>query len=91
MRIQVTRTGGFAGLRRGGVVETEKLPDAEEWQKLAEQALADARLTGEEDRAGVPDGFHYELSVDDRVVHSADPHLSDAQRDLFRRVLAEGA
>lgn len=90
MRIQVTRTGGFAGLRRQGSVDTEDLPDAEEWHKLAEHALADAGGGGGAP-SGVPDGFHYDLKVGDRTVHCADPHLSEAQRELFGKVLREGA
>ncbi|MBD0747231.1 protealysin inhibitor emfourin [Streptomyces sp. CBMA152] len=88
MRIQVTRTGGFAGIERRAEVDTSGRPDAAEWQALAEAALADGRA---EPSTGVPDGFHYEITVDGRTVHCEDPHLSEAQRTLVSRVLKEGA
>ena len=55
MRIQVRRTGGFAGIERHGEVDTSGRPDAAEWHALAERALAAGRDTPP---AGVPDGFH---------------------------------
>ena len=81
MRIQVSRTGGFAGIERRAEVDTAARPDAREWHALAERALAAGRDTPP---AGVPDGFHYEITVDGRTVHAADPQLSDAQRELVR-------
>jgi hypothetical protein len=88
MRIQVTRTGGFAGIERRAEVDTSARPDAQEWQALAEQTLAAGRDTPP---AGVPDGFQYEITVDGRKVYAADPHLTDPQRELISRVLKEGA
>jgi len=88
MRISVSRTGGFAGIARHGEVDTEGRPDAAEWQTLAEAALAAGRGSPP---AGVPDGFRYRITVDDRTVHCADPQLSEAQRTLISRVLKEGA
>ncbi|MBV1948150.1 protealysin inhibitor emfourin [Streptomyces sp. BV129] len=88
MRIQVRRTGGFAGIERRAEVDTSGRADAQEWRTLADRALAaapDAPL------AGVPDGFHYEITVDGRTVHAADPRLTEAQRELVSRVLKEGA
>lgn len=88
MRIQVSRTGGFAGIARRHEVDTEGRADAEEWRALAEEALASARNTP---TAGVPDGFRYEITVGDRTVYCADPDLTGAQRTLISRVLKEGA
>jgi hypothetical protein len=88
MRIQITRTGGFAGRTRRAEVDTAGRPDAQQWHALAEEALASGRGAP---APGVPDGFHYAITVDGRTVHAADPHLSDAQRDLISRVLSEGA
>jgi hypothetical protein len=88
MRIQVTRTGGFAGRTRRAEVDTAGRPDAQQWHALAEEALASGRGAPV---PGVPDGFHYEITVGDRTVHTADPDLTDAQRDLIFRVLKEGA
>ncbi|MFG2605683.1 protealysin inhibitor emfourin [Streptomyces sp. NPDC048514] len=88
MRIRVRRTGGFAGIERRAEVDTSGRPDAHEWQTLAERALASA---GRTPTAGVPDGFHYEITVDGRTVHTADPRLTEDERALITRVLKEGA
>ncbi|MFI7399417.1 protealysin inhibitor emfourin [Streptomyces sp. NPDC049541] len=88
MRIQVRRTGGFAGIERRAEVDTSGRPDAQEWQALAERALASGRGTPP---LGVPDGFSYEITVDGKTVYAADPRLTDEQRELIRRVLKEGA
>ena len=88
MRIQVTRTGGFAGIERRAEVETSGRPDADEWHALAEKALADGRGAP---ATGVPDGFSYEITVDGRTVYAADPRLTEEQRRLVSKVLKEGA
>ncbi|QFQ97103.1 hypothetical protein F9278_13775 [Streptomyces phaeolivaceus] len=88
MRIQVRRTGGFAGIERHAVVDTTGRPDAPVWRALAERALSAGRGSPP---LGVPDGFSYEITVDGRVVHCADPGLSEDQRELIRKVLKEGA
>ncbi|MFE1880136.1 protealysin inhibitor emfourin [Streptomyces diastatochromogenes] len=88
MRIQVRRTGGFAGIERRAEVDTSGRPDAHEWHTLAERALASGQGTRP---AGVPDGFNYEITVDGRTVYAADPRLTEEQRDLISRVLKEGA
>ncbi|KUF20241.1 MULTISPECIES: protealysin inhibitor emfourin [Streptomyces] len=88
MRIQVKRTGGFAGIERHAEVDTTARPDAAEWHALAERALAASRGTPP---VGVPDGFSYQLTVDDRTVYCADPRLTDDQRQLITRVLKEGS
>jgi hypothetical protein len=88
MRIQVRRTGGFAGIERHKEVDTSGRPDAHEWRALAEQALAAGRGTRP---IGVPDGFSYEITVDGRTVYAADPRLTEEQRELISKVLKEGA
>ncbi|MFE9886701.1 protealysin inhibitor emfourin [Streptomyces scopuliridis] len=89
MRIQVRRTGGFAGIERRAEIETSGLRDADDWRELAERAMADG---ADAPSAGVPDGYHYVITIDDdRTVHCADPGLTDAQRALISRVLKEGA
>ncbi|MFI0232968.1 protealysin inhibitor emfourin [Streptomyces sp. NPDC017086] len=88
MRIRVRRTGGFAGIERRSEVDTSDRPDAPEWQALAERVLATGRGTPP---AGVPDGFGYEITVDGRTVYTADPRLTDDERELVSRVLKEGA
>ncbi|MCX5382575.1 protealysin inhibitor emfourin [Streptomyces sp. NBC_00083] len=88
MRIQVCRSGGFAGIERRAEIDTSGRPDAEAWQALVKAALDEGH---EEPVTGVPDGFHYVITVDGRTVHCADPRLTDAQRELISRVLKEGA
>ncbi|MER6289669.1 protealysin inhibitor emfourin [Streptomyces sviceus] len=88
MRIQVRRTGGFAGIERHKEVDTSGRPDAHEWQALAEKAVAAGRGTPP---IGVPDGFTYEITVDGRTVYAADPRLTEEQRRLISKVLKEGA
>ncbi|MFJ4622983.1 protealysin inhibitor emfourin [Streptomyces sp. NPDC088812] len=88
MRIQVRRTGGFAGVERRAEVDTAGRPDAAEWHALAEQAVAGGRSVPP---AGVPDGFSYQITVDGRTVYTADPRLTQEQRRLISRVLKEGA
>ncbi|MGW0609870.1 protealysin inhibitor emfourin [Streptomyces sp. NPDC002788] len=88
MRIQVRRTGGFAGIERHAEVDTSGRADAPEWHALAEQAVAAGRSTRP---VGVPDGFSYQITVDGKTVYAADPRLTDEQRKLISRVLKEGA
>ncbi|MER6674698.1 protealysin inhibitor emfourin [Streptomyces sp. NPDC000983] len=88
MRIQVRRTGGFAGIERFAEVETSGRPDAQEWTSLAERAVAAGRDTPP---VGVPDGFGYQITVDGRTVYCADPRLTAEQRELIGKVLKEGA
>ncbi|MDX3328881.1 hypothetical protein PV405_30175 [Streptomyces sp. ME02-6979-3A] len=88
MRIQVSRTGGFAGIARHGEIETSGRPDAADWEALAESALAAGRGGT---AAGVPDGFRYRITVGDRTVDCADPRLTEEQRTLISRILKEGA
>jgi hypothetical protein len=89
MRIAVTRTGGFAGITRRAEVETSDRVDAGRLHALARQALAADRVGAP--RGAVPDGFSYEITVDGRTVHCADPALNRAQRALIEEVLGEGA
>ncbi|MYT28960.1 MULTISPECIES: protealysin inhibitor emfourin [unclassified Streptomyces] len=88
MRIRVTRSGGFAGLIHQAEVETGDHPDAAELERLATEAVA---VGHPKPPPGVPDGFQYEITVNGRTAHCADPHLTDAQRRLFERLLHEGA
>jgi hypothetical protein len=88
MRIQVRRTGGFAGIERHAEVDTTGRPDAPGWHALAERAVAAGRSTPP---IGVPDGFSYQITVDGKTVYAADPRLTDEQRKLISRVLKEGA
>ncbi|TVL91914.1 hypothetical protein LRS74_23480 [Streptomyces sp. LX-29] len=90
MRISVIRSGGFAGIERRAELDTSGRPDARHLEALAHQAVSASPAEATAVR-GVPDGFSYEITVDGRTAHCADPHLSDAQRELVRAVLREGA
>ncbi|MDH6227047.1 protealysin inhibitor emfourin [Streptomyces sp. MJP52] len=89
MRIEVTRSGGFAGTVRRAVVDTTGLPDAEEWHRLAGTALADGPGPSQE-ASPVRDGFRYEIRADGRVVETGEHDLTPAQRELTARALREG-
>lgn len=73
MRIEVRRTGGFAGIGRRAEVDTSGRADAADWHALAERAVAACRDTPP---AGVPDGFAYRITVDGRTAYCADPRLT---------------
>ncbi|MFD9127157.1 protealysin inhibitor emfourin [Kitasatospora sp. NPDC059571] len=88
MRIQVIRTGGLAGLAKHAELDTTERPDAPHVHALAREAVAGGLRTPS---YGVPDGFHYEITVDGRTVYCADPKLTDSQRELVGLVLREGA
>lgn len=87
MRLQVRRTGGFAGIaRESPVLDTETLaPD--EAQEL--HALVDEAKLGEVGEAGGargPDRFTYELSVDDRRVTLPESEMTPARRELIKQL-----
>ncbi|WP_435177146.1 protealysin inhibitor emfourin [Actinacidiphila sp. bgisy145] len=87
MRIEVVRSGGFAGIPRRATLDTAGHPGAPRLEALARAALATPRAPS----PPVPDGFTYVLTIDDRTLHCADPALTPAQRDLITTVLNEGA
>lgn len=87
MRIEVVRSGGFAGIPRRAVLDTDGRPDAARLESLARAALAAPPPTGRP----TPDGFAYTITAGPRTVHCADPHLTAAQRVLITEILEEGA
>ncbi|MFF6956508.1 protealysin inhibitor emfourin [Streptomyces sp. NPDC008317] len=87
MRIEVVRSGGFAGVPRHAALDTAGRPDAARLTSLAEAVLAAPPPSG----PPVPDGFTYAITADGRTAHCADPHLTPAQRELIEAVLGEGA
>ncbi|MEU5805509.1 MULTISPECIES: protealysin inhibitor emfourin [unclassified Streptomyces] len=89
MRIQVVRTGGFAGIERRAEVDTSGRSDEDEWQALAQLALRPAAASP--GAARVRDGFSYRITVDGRTVTCEEPDLSEAQRTLITKLLKEGA
>ncbi len=89
MRIEVVRTGGFAGIERRAAVDTAGHPDAPRLESLAAEALSAPPPPPH--RAPTPDGFSYAITADGRTTRCADPHLTPAQRELITAVLREGA
>lgn len=87
MRIQVTRTGGFAGIERHATLDTAGRPDAARLHTLAAAALTRTPHPGPH----IPDGFHYRITADDRTVECWDPHVTPPQRELIQTTLTEGA
>jgi hypothetical protein len=88
VRIEVTRTGGYAGIGRSAILDTSGRADGPFLETLAHKVAAQAPHSGAH---GVPDGFHYEITVDGRTIHCADPHLTPPQRELIQTVLGEAA
>jgi hypothetical protein len=87
MRIRVTRTGGLTGRTVRAELDSSARIDAPHVHALAREAVAGAsRSPG----YGVPDGYHYEITVDGRTVHCADPKLTGSQRELISLVLHQG-
>ncbi len=67
MRIQFVRTGGFAGMRLAGTIDSDTLPEdeAQALQKELDNAHffeLPSQLSGE---AGGADRYQYEITVDD--------------------------
>ena len=86
MRIEVVRSGGFAGIPRRATLETAGHPDAARIEAAAHAVLASAAP-----HPPVPDGFVYDLTIDGRHIRCADPALTPAQRTVITTVLDEGA
>ncbi|MEU6537888.1 protealysin inhibitor emfourin [Streptomyces sp. NPDC047000] len=91
MRIRLIRDGGLLGRSHEADVDTLGRPDGTELERLAHEVLTeqDARPRA---GPGVPDAYHYRLTVDDRPpVEFTDPGLTEGQLRLVERVLGEGS
>lgn len=92
MRIEVSRSGGFAGIVRRAEVDTDGREDAEEWVRLADRArpLPEGPGAGRSGGPGaVRDGFTWSIRVDEQHAVLPDSRLDGALRDLAERALAE--
>jgi hypothetical protein len=86
MRLQVRRTGGFAGIaREGPVVDTDTLApeEAQELHALVEDAKLDEIP---EPGARGPDRFTYELTIDGRRLPLPEEAMTPARRALIKRL-----
>jgi len=93
VRIEVTRSGGFAGLTLRAEVNTDLVPDGavlvalavdSGWGDGATPALPDDTVSL------ARDVFVWRITVDSRPAVLTDSDLSGAIRDLAERTLAEG-
>ena len=102
MRIQVTRSGGVAGISRSGAVEFRLRagtdgPDAE-WAALYRAARVESERLESDTQPGAGgaggsrarDLFQWTLRLGSHRVEVPDSSLSGALRELAERVLAEG-
>jgi hypothetical protein len=89
VRITVTRTGGFAGLRLQRTVDTDDRADAPEWEELVRAARLDS-VPAASRAAGQPDRFTYRVEAEGSEVTVAEPDLTGPLHTLVRKVLAEG-
>jgi hypothetical protein len=102
MDVIVSRSGGFAGLRRVWRVDVEEQPDERAWRDLLgslpwdedgaprSSAPGDAAPgrtdPAERARAGRPDRFVYEIQVQTHRVRLGETELDGAWRELVDRV-----
>lgn len=87
MRIEVSRTGGVAGIVRRGVIDTDGRDDADDWKAMA-AAVHAAPATEPDDQ--VRDSFTWSIQVDSQHTVLGDTALSGPLRDLAERALREG-
>ncbi|SKB07811.1 protealysin inhibitor emfourin [Aeromicrobium choanae] len=80
--VRVTRTGGFAGLRRQWAVEATSEDEAQAWWPLVEACPWDA-APGD----GYPDGFVYEVQANDREATLPERQVDGPWRELVDAVV----
>ncbi|MCU1406626.1 MAG: hypothetical protein JWQ43_2929 [Glaciihabitans sp.] len=82
MNVSVTRSGGFAGLRRTWVVVIDDQPDTESWRDLLERLPWDNRPRG----AREPDRYSYEIRYSHHHATLPEQQLTGPWRELVDRV-----
>ena len=91
MRIRIIESGGFAGLRRECVVETDGLPETQ--RAALERLVAAAAFFALPERlvSGFPDMIQYRVTVEERdrahEVTFDDENATEALRSLVDRIL----
>lgn len=96
MRIEVSRSGGFAGITRRGAVDTAHRSDAADWHRLVGSAT---RPSGTRRHGPAPDRFVYRIVIDRQAgqptgrqeMTVGEGELTGPLRELVNRVLSEGA
>ena len=95
-RIEVHRSGGFAGIGLSGSQDIGALPedDARELQALLDQLDADPSPRAARPSAGGADRFQYEITVSRggkrRSLVLPETELTPAQRNVLTRILRAG-
>ena len=82
MKISVTRSGGFAGLRHTWVVLVDEQPDPEEWMSL----LATLPWNERPRLPPTPDRYVYLIRASRRRITLPEQALEGPWRDLVDRV-----
>ncbi len=93
MRIEVTRSGGFAGRTLRASVDTDEVPDGPDLAALAQDSgWRDGATPELPDPADSParDAFLWVITVDSRSTVVVDTDLAGPIRDLVERTMAEG-
>ncbi|WP_230674033.1 protealysin inhibitor emfourin [Rathayibacter sp. Leaf248] len=94
MDVIVSRSGGFAGLRRVWRVDVEEQPDERAWRELLgslpweadDESQASAGRSASAAAPGRPDRFVYEIQVQTHHVRLGETELDGAWRELVDRV-----
>ncbi|MHA7286913.1 protealysin inhibitor emfourin [Arthrobacter sp. MDT3-44] len=85
MRIEITRSGGFAGLTRTWTLEVSRTEAEQRWLPLAEaEAAAEAGGSGAES-GSQRDRFTYRITIGYMEVHFSENRLDDPWRELIER------
>lgn len=94
MRIEMERTGGFAGMRVQTTIDTETLPpeQASELESLVETASFFEMPTGASTPPRGADSFYYRISIEaegrKHTVETSDEVAPETLRPLLRRLTA---
>jgi len=94
MKIQVDRSGGFAGIRQQAVIDTDQLDPKErqELQGLLESSDFFNPSLGPVSAQAAPDRFHYSITVEDgprrRTVELDEGSVPEQWQALVQRVNA---
>lgn len=98
LRIELTRSGGFAGLTsKLGELDTSELPEAEarDIEAMVEKANLPKLLAASPIKGKGADRFQYHLAIEDesgrRELTFSEDQIPDALRSLVDRVRASGA
>jgi hypothetical protein len=95
-RIEVHRSGGFAGIGLSGSADIDALPadEARELLALFDQLDVDSPPRAARPSAGGADRFQYDVTVsrggNRRTLSLEETDLTPAQRDILTRILRRG-